>query len=170
MIKSSVSLFSLLLFLSCAHHTSFQEQLNENFANHLKRIDSTAGLDSVHVLWKVSATEKLGRIIDDSIYMRDYVKIQGQLQRAVKKNEKDSIEFLRYELNYIKGVMDSLSGSISKADTTLKFGYMMSCAYHITRNHQSVTDSTIIFIDSKSIMRFTEYMDSSLSRTLKGMN
>jgi hypothetical protein len=98
-----VAIFALLLIVSCAHRKSLSEQLNGSFTNHLERIDSLAVLDSVHILLNAKVTEKLRRIIDDSVYIREI-------------------------------------------------------------------DSTMVFIDSTSTMRYTEYMDSAIGRTVRTLD
>jgi len=60
-------------------------------------------LDSVHILLNAKVTEKLRRIIDDSVYIREI-------------------------------------------------------------------DSTMVFIDSTSTMRYTEYMDSAIGRTVRTLD
>jgi hypothetical protein len=164
-----VAVFALLVIGSCTHHKSLAEQLNDSFADHLKQLDSSAILDSVHILWNAKVTEKLGRIIDDSMYMREYTRIQAQLARALAKTDKDSIEFYRYEINYMEKEIDSVTKSIAKGDTTHRYGYLIGCAYYITKNQKTKIDSTMIFIDSTSTMRYTEYMDSAIKRTVRAL-
>jgi hypothetical protein len=164
------AIFALLVIVSCAHRKSLSEQLNDSFANHLKILDSSATLDSVHILWNAKVTEKLSRIIDDSVYIREFTRIQGQLSGALPKNDKDSIEFYRYEINYMEKEIDSVTKSIAQGDTTHRYGYLIGCAYYITKNQKTKIDSTMVFIDSTSTMRYTEYMDSAIGRTVKAMN
>ena len=133
-------------------------------------MDSLASLDSIHVLSKTTFTQKLGRIIDDSVYMREFVRIQGQMQHARIKNEKDSVAFFQYEINYMKEEIDSVTKLISLADSTHRYGLILGCAYYLSKSQKKKMDSTYLFLDSTSTLRFTEYMDSSLSRTLKTMN
>jgi hypothetical protein len=168
--KLFVAIFLLLLISSCKQRKSLQDQLKESFATHLKKIDSLAALDSVHILWKTTVTQKLGRVIDDSVYMREFVRVQGQLHNAQEKKEKDSVAFFEYEIHYMQKEIDSVTRSISLADSTQQFGLLMNCAYYITRNQKTKTDSTLIFIDSTSTMRYTEFMDSSIKRTLQSMH
>jgi predicted phosphohydrolase len=165
-----VAIFALLLIVSCAHRKSLSEQLNGSFTNHLERIDSLAVLDSVHILWNVRVTEKLGRIIDDSVYIREFTRIQAQLSNALPKNDKDSIAFYRYEINYMEKAIDSVTKSIDQGDTIHRYGYLIGCAYYITKNQKTKIDSTMVFIDSTSTMRYTEYMDSAIGRTVRTLN
>lgn len=165
----SVAVVVLLLMGSCAHHKSLEQQLRESFANHLQQLDSSATLDSVHILWNARVTERLGRIIDDSVYVREYNRIQAQLSYALPKNDKDTIAFYRYEINYMEQEIDSVTKSIAQGDTLHKYGNLINCAYYITMNQKTKVDSTLIFIDSTSTMRYTEYMDSSIGRTIRTM-
>ena len=161
----------LLFVISCTQHKqSLVEQLNATFSRHLKQIDSTVELDSIHVLWKANVTEKMGRIVDDSIYVREFVRIRGQLAGAQQKNDKDSIEFYQYEINYMEKEIDSITRSIPAGDTTKKYGSLINCAYYIKRNGKTKIDSTLLFIDSTSTFRYTEYLDSAVSRTVRTFN
>jgi hypothetical protein len=157
----------LLLNISCKHQKNLSEKLYDSFANHLSRIDSSAILDSVHILWSTSATQKLGAIIDDSGYVREFMRVQMQLRSAQQKSDKDSIDFYQYEIGYMKGEIDSVTKSISLSDTTRKFGYLIGYDYYITKNKETKIDSTIIFIDSTSTLRFPEFMDSAIRKTIK---
>jgi len=161
---------ALILIISCKHQKNLSEQLNVSFANHLEKIDSLATLDSIHILWNTTITEQVGRIIDDSVYVREYMRIQAQLLSAQQKNDKDSIEFLQYEINFMKKEIDSVTNSIAHGDTTRKYGYLIGCAYYITKNKKNKIDSTIVFIDSTSTMRYTEFLDSAIRRTIKMLN
>jgi hypothetical protein len=165
----SVAFVVLLLMGSCVHHKSLEQQLSESFANHLQQLDSSATLDSVHILWNARVTERLGRIIDDSVYVREYNRIQAQLSDALPKNNKDTIAFYRYEINYMEQEIDSVTKSIAQGDTLHQYGNLINCAYYITMNQKTKVDSTLLFIDSTSTMRYTEYMDSSIGRTIRTM-
>src|ERR1700722_5341479 len=162
-------LLALLLLLSCSQRKPLPAVLTESFTHHLQGIDSAASLDSVHILWNIRVTQKLGRVIDDSIYMREFVRVQGQLAGAQVKNDKDSIEFYQYEANYMKKETDSITKSIAQGDTTRQWGHLIGCAYYLTKNRQKKLDSTYIFIDSTATMRFTDLMDSALRRTVATM-
>ena len=168
--KLFFSIFILLSVASCRHKQTLTEQLNVTFSKHLKQIDSAVALDSVHILWNISFTERLGRIIDDSIYLREYERIKTQLANAQQKNDKDSIEFYQYEISYMEKEIDSVSKSIEKGDTIHRYGYLVGCAYYLKKNNKAKMDSTILFIDSAAVIRYTEYMDSALSRTSRLFN
>jgi len=168
--KLLVAIFALLLILSCKHQKNLSEQLNDSFTNHLKKIDSSATLDSVHILWNTIVTQRLSRIIDDTVYIREFMRVQAQLLSAKQKNDKDSIEFYQYEINYMEKAIDSVTKSIVRGDTTRNYGYLIGCAYYITRNKKKKMDSTIVFIDSTSVMLYTEFMDSAIKRTIEHLN
>jgi hypothetical protein len=168
--KLPLAIVTLLFIISCQHQKNLSEQLNDSFTNHLKKIDASATLDSVHIIWNTIITEKVGRIIDDSMYVREFMRIQAQLMSAQKKNDIDSIQFLQYEINIMKEEIDSVTKSIGKGDTTRKYGYLIGCAYHITKKEKKKIDTAIVFIDSTSTMRYTEFMDSSIRRTIKSLN
>jgi hypothetical protein len=168
--KLLVAIFAILTIISCKHQKNLSEQLNDNFANHLKNINSLVTLDSVHILWNTTVTEKLGRIIDDTVYLRELMRIQAQLLRAQQKNERDSIEFYQYEKNNLEKGIDLVTKSIAQSDTTHRYGYLIGCAYYLSKNQKTIRDSTIVFIDSTSILRYTEFMDSAISRTIRRLD
>jgi len=168
--KFTPAFIVLLLFFSCKHSKKLNEQLNESFANHLMKIDSSAKLDSVHILWNVVATERMGRIIDDSIYRREYMRITDQFERAKQNGNKDSIEFYQYEIDYMEKEIDSVNKSVAFGDTTRKYGYLIGLAYYITKDRKTKIDSMLVILDSTSTMRYTEFIDSSLKQALKEIN
>jgi hypothetical protein len=95
--KLWVAILTLWFVISCKHQKNLSEQLNDSFADHLKNLDSLTTMDSVHLLWNTTVTEKLGRIFDDTAYLREFMRVQAQLLRAQQKNDKDSIEYYQYE-------------------------------------------------------------------------
>ena len=76
--KLLVAILSVWLIISCTHQKNLSEQLNDSFADHLKKIDSLTTMDSVHLLWNTTVTEKLGRIFDDTAYLREFMRVQAQ--------------------------------------------------------------------------------------------
>ncbi|HMH35093.1 MAG TPA: hypothetical protein VK543_18785 [Puia sp.] len=168
--KLFMPIFSLLFILSCKNQKPLTEQLKDSFAHHLKKIDSSASLDSVHILWNAPITDKLVRIIDDSSYIREFMRVQSQLSSAKQKNDKDSIEFYQYEINFMEKEIDSGTKSIGRADTTRTFGHLIGVAYYISKNQKTKKDSTIIAIDSLSTMLPAEYLDSAMKRTVESLN
>jgi hypothetical protein len=168
--KLLIAIFALSLISSCKHKKNLSEQLSESFASHLKKIDSLVTLDSVHILRFAPVNQRLGIIIDDSIYRREFMRIKELLLRAQQNNNADSIEFYQYEINNLEKGIDSVTKSIDLGDTTHNNGYLIDCSYYITRNGKQKIDSTLVFIDSTSTMRYTEFIDSSIKRTIKKLN
>jgi hypothetical protein len=168
--KLWVAILSVWLIISCTHQKNLSEQLNDSFADHLKKIDSLTTMDSVHLLWNTTVTEKLGRIFDDTAYLREFMRVQAQLLRAQQENKKDSIEYYLYEKNNLEKGMDSVTRSIAQGDTTRRYGSLIGCVYFISRNQKTTFDTTMIFIDSRSTLRYTEFMDSAIKRTIKRLN
>jgi hypothetical protein len=164
------ALIMFFLIASCQQPETFSRQLDEKFDTHLKNIDPSATLDSLHILWKINLTQRFGRVIDDTIYIRELSKIQMQLINATQKHYKDSINFYQSEIDYMKSNTDSMAKQIDNGDSSRKYGYMMRCAYYITKNSKKIIDSTIIIIDSASKLQFTEIMDSSISQTIRKLN
>jgi hypothetical protein len=165
--KFRFTILALLVFAACKQRLSLTEQLKNNFSVHLKRIDSTVSFDSLHIIWSVRANQRLGRIIDDSVYVREYDRIQFQLANAKSKGNHDSILFYDYERDFMKKEIDSITQSIQTADTENSFGRLIGCIYYISKGSQTLLDSTPIFLDSTYTLRFSEFMDSSLSRAIK---
>ena len=157
--------FPLVLF-SC-HEKSLQEQLTAAFSNHLKRLNPDASLDSVHIIWSVPVNEKLARVIDDTVYVREYNRIRRQLARARVVNDNDSIAFYRYEIRVLEHGIDSVSESIAQGDTTHSHGTLLSCTYYLTKNKKAIRDSTMLYLDSVNVLRYTQFLDSSMARAMR---
>ncbi|HEV3412419.1 MAG TPA: hypothetical protein VG101_08070 [Puia sp.] len=165
--KIRVVIFALLICCGCHHPRTLQESLTIIFSDHLRQIDTAAMLDSLHVRWNIPVTEKMGRIFDDSIYVREYSRIKGQLAGALITGDKDSIEFFQYEIRYMEKEIDSIGHAIGESDSSHRYGSLVGCAYYISGNMKKMMDSTIVFIDTTSTLRFTDFMDSALRRTDK---
>lgn len=162
-----VCLFALLLFCACHHRTTLPESLAVIFADHLQQIDTDAALDSVHVRWNFPVTEKLGRIIDDTIYVREYSRVKAQLAGALAAGDKDDIEFYEYEIHYMEKEIDSIAKGIVSSDSSRQFGSLVGCSFYIRKNKKTLMDSTVLFIDTTNTVRLTDMMDSALRRTVK---
>jgi hypothetical protein len=163
--------FASLLIISCQPRKTLSEQLSEAFSNHLRNIDSSATLDSVHIVRYAAVTQRLGRIIDDSIYNRELMRLQAQLSGARGKNtDADSIRFYVYEINALQTQMDSVTRAIPMGDTTRRAGFLIDCSYYITRNGKKKIDSTVVYVDAGGTLRYTDYMDSSIRRTVQTLN
>jgi hypothetical protein len=167
MIRISFTAVALLLCCGCHHPRTLRESLTAIFGDHLRQIDSTATLDSLQVRWNIPMTEKLGTIFNDSLYVREYSRIKAQLAGALVKGNKDTIEFYEYEIHYMEEEIDSISHAIGVSDSSRRFGALVGCSYYLSGNQREKIDSTVVFIDTTSTIRFTDYMDSSLRRTAK---
>ena len=165
---TAIIIFTLIA--SCQQPETLTQQLDEKFDIHLKKIDPSVTLDSLHILWKINLTQRLGKVIDDTIYIRELSNIEMQLIKAIQKQYKDSIKFYQSEIDYMKSNTDSIANQIDNSDSSRKYGYMMRCAYYITKNSKTIIDSTLIIIDSASKLQFTEIMDSSISQTIRKLN
>lgn len=158
---------ALLFCCGCHHPKNLPESLTTIFADHLRQIDSSMTLDSLQVLFKWPVTEKMGRIFDDSIYVREYSRIKGQLANALLAGNRDSIEFYQYEVHYMETEIDSIGRAISTGDTSHRYGTLVGCTYYLRRMQTSVMDTALVFIDTTSTVRYTDYLDSSLRRTAR---
>jgi hypothetical protein len=166
MTKIRITVLALLLS-GCHHPHTLPQALATIFSDHLRRIDSAATLDSVQVRWNFAVDEKHGRIFDDSIYVREYTRVKAQLAEALPIGNKDSIEFLEYEIHYMEQEIDSIGRSIPLGDTIRRYGSLVGASFYISKNNKFRMDSTIIFIDTTSTVRFTDFLDSALRRTVK---
>ncbi len=136
----------------------------------MKKIDSVAVLDSIHIVYNVPLNEKLGRILDDSGYSIEIRNVQAQLSAAKEKNDEKGIEIYQGEINYMNKVSDSVSKSILSADTTRELGRMISVIYVISKNQKTQLDSALFFIDSASNMLYPSLIDWSLQNAIKKLN
>lgn len=166
-----IVLLVYVLFLSCMEKSpTLSDQLKTNLISHLKKIDSVAVLDSIHIVYNVPLNEKLTRIVDDSGYSREIRNVQAQLSAAKEKNDEKSIEIYQGEINYMNKVSDSVSQSILSADTTRELGRMISIIYVISKNQKTQLDSALFFIDSASNMLYPSLIDWSLQNAIKKLN
>jgi hypothetical protein len=167
MTRIRIAACALLLLCGCHHRSTLPESLKVIFADHLRQIDTAATLDSVHVRWNFPVTERLGRIIDDTIYVREYSGIKAQLAGALATGDKDSIEFYEYEIHYMEKEIDSIGHGIGLGDSSRRFGSLVGCSFYISKNKKSLMDSTVLFIDTTSTVRLADFLDSALRRTVK---
>jgi hypothetical protein len=127
---------------------TMQEQLTDNFKLHLKRSDSTSELISFKILRTDTITEKLRRIRDDSSDYQIMARIEKQLDHARKSNRADSVDFLLYEIRYIKEEIDSLEKAIATADVKKKYGIIVTCLFELKKDNRLKTDSMFYFINT----------------------
>jgi hypothetical protein len=159
--------FAMLIFLSCTHSASLPEQLKTNFSEHVKKIDSALALDSFRVMRIDTLVEKIGRIIDDSIYKRELYRVQLQLANAIKRQRKDSIAIYQDEVNYMLPQIDSVTNSISKGDTTKKFGVLAVCLYQLRKNNTSAKGFAFYFLNTKMSIMNADMIDSTIYSTYR---
>ncbi|HEV3222768.1 MAG TPA: hypothetical protein VGZ90_07815 [Puia sp.] len=145
-------------------------QLENILLSHLKKTDSTIILDSFRVLRMDKMVEKLGRIIDDTIYKRELYRVQDQLANAIKFQKHDSIEFYQGEVNYMLPQIDSLTKSIAQADTTKKFGLLVSCWFQISKNNMKNSGLIFYFLDQQMTIRNSDMIDSTISLLSRSMH
>ena len=84
-----------LIFCCSSKPKSLSDQLKTNFLSRLNKVDSTIVLDSFNVIKVDTMDQKMERIIDDTIYKRELVRVQAQLTNAIKEKKEDSIGFIR---------------------------------------------------------------------------
>lgn len=157
----------LLLSFGCHHPKTLPESLTGIFADHLRQVDTAMTLDSLRVLFNWPVTQKMGRIFDDSIYVREYSRIKGQLANALLAGDKDSIAFYQYEIHFMEQEIDSIGRAITSGDTSYRYGTLVGCTYYLRGHQFSAMDTTLVFIDTTSTVRYTDYLDSSLRRTTR---
>lgn len=157
--------FGLSLFVSCENNEtgSLTSQLALNFADHMKRIDSSLLLDSFKLIRTDTFFEKQGRMLDVFIYQREQDKIKRQLQNAINLELADSAAFYAYENNFITGEIDSLSKLVPGADTTRAFGIAIHCVYWVRKNIRNRRDSALYFFDNNMKLLDPERIDSDIS-------
>ena len=160
-----------LLFLTCKSKTkSLPEQLKNNLEARLQKADSTVTLDSFIVLRMDTIDRRVERIIDDSLYMREFVRVQSQLRNAIKEAKRDSIAFYQDEVNYMLTQVDSLNKEISIADTTSKLGLVVACKIELGKNNRKQEEILYIFLDRSMTIRNSEMIDSTVSGMTRRLN
>ncbi len=160
----------ILLYNCTSKPAPLADQLENNLRSHLKKIDSTVVLDTFRVLRMDKMVEKLGRIFDDTIYKRELYRVQDQLANAIKYQKHDSIEFYQGEVNYMLPQIDSLTRSIAQADTTKKFGLLVSCWFQISKNNMRNSGALYYFLDQQMTIRNSDMIDSTISLLSRGMH
>jgi hypothetical protein len=159
----TVSIHILFLYDCQSKPAPLPSQLESNLLSHLKKIDTAIVLDTFRVLRSDKLVEKLGRIIDDTIYKRELCRVENQLANAIKYQKQDSIEFYQGEVNYMLPQIDSLTKSIAQADTTKKFGLLVSCWFQISKNNMKNSGLVFYFLDQEMTIRNSDMIDSTIS-------
>ena len=166
-----IAAISFVLFFSCkTKPNSLAEQLKTDFSSHLKKIDSTVVLDSFIVIRIDTITRRMERTIDDSIYMREFIRVKTQLNNAINEAKKDSIGFYQEEVNYMLTQVDSLNKEISKADTTNKLGLVATCRIQIGKTNRKQEAILYYFLDRSMTIRNSEMIDSTISGISRSLN
>jgi hypothetical protein len=168
---STVATLIYILLLSCVTKTaSLPDQLKVNFLLRVNKIDSTVHLDSFRIVRADSIDQRLERIIDDTIYTREFSYVQAQLFNAIKEKKADSIGFYKGEVDYMTPQVDSLTNVISKADTTVKLGIVAACSFQLSKNGATQQGMAYYFLDKNYKVWDSELIDSSISMVAKRLN
>lgn len=167
--KTTLSLlFMCIIYTSCGNKPdSIPDQLKANFSKHVTKIDPSIIIDSFQVLRMDTMVEKLGRIIDDSIYKRELYHVQNQLANAKKEQLSDSIEFYNDEIKYMLIQIDSVTNSIRSGDTKKTFGLIAICKYQIRKNNNRSKDSIFYFFDNRMNLVNADMIDSTIYRSYR---
>ena len=160
-----IAFLTTATFLYCKHSENLSEQLKSNFTTHLKKVDSSLVLDSFRIIGIDTINQRLGTIIDDTVYKRSLYRVQLQLANAVKEQKKDSIRFYQEEINYMLPQIDSLTNSIPKADTKKKFGIVIRCLYQVRKNSEYQKTFILYFLDNKMNVLNSDMIDSIIHRS-----
>jgi hypothetical protein len=163
---------AFVVILSCqTKPVSLSDQLKTNLINHLEKIDSTVVLDSFKILRIDTIDKRMERIIDDSIYLREFARVQGQYVNALIKGERpDSIEFYKGEVDYMLTQFDSLNREILNADTTRKLGLAVVCRTQLRKNSSSQELMLYYFLDFGMRIWDSEMIDSSIATAARRLD
>jgi hypothetical protein len=170
--KISAIGLTYILFLSCQTKPApLSDQLKGYLQSHLAKIDSTVVVDSFRILGLDSIDQRMERIIDDSLYMREFYQVQGQFIEAnIKQGRKDSIDFYQGELEYMITQADSLKKVISKADTTKKLGLLAICKADLSKQNRSQQLILYYFLDWGGGVWNPEMIDTALKGVSRRLN
>jgi hypothetical protein len=165
-VKRFVQLTVVLAILICScksKHPNLSDQVKANFISHVYKIDSTLVLDSFDLLSIDTINRRMERIIDDTLYMMEFYRVQQQLTNARKGTRTDSVEFYQGEVNYMQSQFDSLNREILKADTTKKLGLLAICKVHLARDGRSGEMIVYYFLDWNMKVWNSEMIDTAIS-------
>jgi hypothetical protein len=170
--KISGMALAYILVLSCqTKPVSLSDQLKTNLLTHLEKIDSTVVLDSFKIVRIDTIDQRVERIIDDSIYSREFARVQRQYVNALIKGERpDSIEFYKGEVDYMVTQVDSLKKEILKADTIKKLGLAVVCRTQLRKNNGSQEVMLYYFLDFGMRIWDSELVDSSLAAAARRLD
>jgi hypothetical protein len=166
-----VCIFSLIVIVGCniTPPSDLSGQLKSDLSSRLLRIDSSARIDSFKVTSIDTIVPRLGKIIDDTIYIRQLTSVREQLAHAKTRLRKDSIAYFQGEVDYMTGQIDTLTASIKTADTTNKWGIMAGCYYGIRKNNKRTHDSIYYFIQNSGDIVNSDMLDSFIVRSYRNL-
>ena len=166
--------FSILIYVllfSCKSNTPrLSDQLKANFLSHLNKNDSTIKLDSFRVIRIDSIDKRHQLIIDDTIYMREFARVQGQLINSIIEKNADSTGFYQDEVNYMGTQLDSMNKEISKADTTQKLGLLAICKIQVSKHNRSQEMMLRYLMDLNLNIWNSSMIDSSIAKLIRKLN
>jgi hypothetical protein len=167
----AIGILAYLLISSCNTKTaSLPDQLKVNFLLRVSKIDSTVHLDSFRIVRADSIDQRLERIIDDTIYVREFTYVQAQLANAIKDKKVDSVGFYQGEVDYMTPQVDSLTNVISKADTTRKLGIVAICSFQLSKNGATQQGMAYYFLDKSYKVWDSELIDTSIATVARKLN
>ncbi len=158
------AVISAVLIYSCKSKShNLSDQVKANFITHVKKIDSTLVLDSFRVIEIDTINRRMERIIDDTLYMLEFHRVQTQLANSMKGTRADSIEFYQGEVNYMQTQFDSLNREVLKADTTKRLGLLAICKIQLTKDGRSGDMIVYYFLDWNMKVWNPEMIDTTIS-------
>ncbi len=163
-------LIYILLFSCKSNSPAVPDQLKTIFLSHLNKIDSTIVLDSFRVIRIDSIDKRHQLIIDDTIYMREFARVQGQFINSLIEKNTDSSRFYQDELDYMGTQIDSINKEISKADTTLKLGLLAICKIQVSKHNRSQEMMLRYLMDLNMNIWNTPMIDSSIATIERKLN
>jgi hypothetical protein len=150
-------------------HPQLADQLKKIFTTHLAAIDSAATVDTFNVIWRGNITERLGRMIDDTIYRQELSNVRRQLMHALRNKDKDSIKFYQEEVNLLVKEVDSVDKAVPEGDTLHRYGIVVACSFGVQKDSRRRLDSTFIFMDKNMRIINDDFIDSGLHRSLNAL-
>ncbi len=167
----AIATITYLSISSCNTKTaSLPDQLKVNFLLRVNKIDSTVHLDTFRIVRADSIDQRLERIIDDSIYMREFTYVQAQLANAIKARKIDSVGFYQGEVDYMTPQVDSLTNVISKADTSRKLGIVATCSFQLSKNGATQQGTAYYFLDKSYKVWDSELIDTAIATVARRLN
>jgi hypothetical protein len=167
----AIAILTYSVISSCNTKTaSLPDQLKVNFLLRVNKIDSTVHLDSFRIVRADTVDQRLERIIDDSIYIREFTYVQAQLANALKEKKIDSIGFYKGEVDYMTPQVESLTNVISKADTTKKLGIVAVCSFQLSKKGASQQGMAYYFMDRSYKVWDSELIDTTIATVSRRLN